>query len=578
MKKMMAMLLALAVTLLMVACSACDDDTAKVETSTDSKEVDMSKTNLERSKERYEEPIEINIVLAYRDSEDPNTPDSITPETATLVKMFKDELNIDLKYSWIVNTDQYDTKFNAELAAGTIPDIMQVGSNMFEDLANQGALKDMTEAFEMYNTDATNDVFNFDGEVINAGMKDGKIYGLPNSTHPAQSTSQIYYDLNMLKQVGIESVEDLPTTIAEFEALCDEIMKIDIDGDGKTGEPVFAANKHYMNAGLADFSPIFHAYDTTTIGWYDDGSGTLQNHVTNTKIQEPLTKLNDWYDKGYFQKDFAAQDVWGANAPVVSDIIAGEYAIVMGSWWIPNWPLNSNKENNPDADWVVGPTLTLDGGTPTTFIKRYPVANFTVVSHDFEYPEALFKMMQLSLDYSAETSHPDFEKNATEEELLAKYSNVYTWLPFRTYNPNSIVENFKFINEFEESGATKFDVSDSPNNSEFWGAYASYVAVKEGLPSAAQWGLYTSRIAPNGGVAKMSELYENSNRIYDETLVTTPSMITKGPEMDKFVNSTILSMVMGETPISDYEKFVEQWKGLGGSDVESEINEWYKNN
>ena len=34
---------------------------------------------------------------------------------------------------------------------------------------------------------------------------------------------------------------------------------------------------------------------------------------------------------------------------------------------------------------------------------------------------------------------------------------------------------------------------------------------------------------------------------------------------------------MGETPISDFDKFVAQWEQLGGSEIQAEVNEWYKN-
>ena len=40
-------------------------------------------------------------------------------------------------------------------------------------------------------------------------------------------------------------------------------------------------------------------------------------------------------------------------------------------------------------------------------------------------------------------------------------------------------------------------------------------------------------------------------------------MVSRKAELDKLRNNTFLSMVMGETPISDFDKFVEQWKAQG---------------
>ncbi|MGI5857096.1 MAG: hypothetical protein ACOX64_11635 [Candidatus Merdivicinus sp.] len=537
---------------------------------------ETQKTADELLHEKYEEPVTINVVLGYRDSENPETPDSVTPETATAVKKFKELFNIDLKYSWIVNTDQFESKFGAELAAGNLPDIMFLSPNQFQDLYDQGGLGDLSEAYQTYTNPAIDKVVNFDGELINAGVRDDKLYGLPMATYPAQVTSQTYYDMNKLKEAGITSYDQLPTTLSEFEALCDKLLTLDLDGNGKTGDPVLPANKYYIDAGLADFSPVFHAYESWASGWYDDGSGTLQYAGIQPELKDSLTKLNEWYNKGYFAKDFAAQDVWAADAPVVSDIVAGKYAIVFGSWWIPNWPLNDSKKNDPTADWVVGPALTVDGETPKIMVPRYPVNNFIAVSRDFKNPEALFKMMNWSIEYARETNNPEWIASATQEQLLEKNSHVYTWLPYRIYSPSSLIENYNFISKKREAGSTEVTVEEAPNNEEFWGAWNAYVQTQNGTTDPAVWGLYLSRLDPNGGVAKMEELYQNAEKQYNEVYVTTPSMITKQGEMDKFRDTTFLSMIMGETPISNFDSYVTQWKALGGDDISKEVNEWYQ--
>lgn len=61
-------------------------------------------------------------------------------------------------------------------------------------------------------------------------------------------------------------------------------------------------------------------------------------------------------------------------------------------------------------------------------------------------------------------------------------------------------------------------------------------------------------------------------------MLTTPAMVSRKAELDKLRNNTFLSMVMGETPVSDFDKFVEQWKAQGGDEIAKEVNEWYQNN
>jgi hypothetical protein len=45
--------------------------------------------------------------------------------------------------------------------------------------------------------------------------------------------------------------------------------------------------------------------------------------------------------------------------------------------------------------------------------------------------------------------------------------------------------------------------------------------------------------------------------------------------MTEYQNTQLLRMIMGEVPISDFDKYVAQWKALGGNDILREVNDWY---
>ena len=87
------------------AAPAAKDDQPAAESGTAGEEA-SAKTVEELLLEPYEEPVDIHVVLQYRESEDPDTPEDVTPETSTAVKLLKEELNINLIYDWIVNADQ----------------------------------------------------------------------------------------------------------------------------------------------------------------------------------------------------------------------------------------------------------------------------------------------------------------------------------------------------------------------------------------------------------------------------------------------------------------------------------------
>ena len=494
-----------------------------------SRKDDSGKTAEELLTEKYDKPVDVHVVLQYRESENPNTPKDVTPETSTAVKKLKEDLNINLIYDWIVNADQFQQKFGAELAAGNLPDVMMISPNDFEDLTSQGGLADLSDVYKKYSCEELDKVYNYDGKFIDVGKKDGKLYGLPMGTDPAQMTSQMLYNMTQLKTVGITSKDQLPKTIDEFEELCDKLQKTDYDGDGKTGGPVLPACKNYVDAQLADFSPFFHAYD-----------------------------------------------IWAADSPVVNDIVAGKYAIVPGSWWVPNWPLNSNKTEHPDADWVIGPNLSPDGKQPKIMIDRYPVNNFVVAGRDFKHPEAIFKMMYWSLQYESKNTNPEVQEKMTDEQKKELDSYVYTWLPYRVYYPTSLRDNYKKINELVDAGKTSITSKEGLENNEFWGAWSQYLNYKKNPDDGAAWGTYFSRLDPDGGVANMIKTVESADTIYDEVYISTPAMVSKKAELDKLRDNTFISMIMGESSVSEFDKYVKQWKAQGGDEISKEVNNWYK--
>lgn len=588
MKKLCALFLSLAMSVTFLsACGTPNSSSGQVstggnETSTTGSGTAASTDPEVLIREKYDEPVKVRIVLGYRGSENPDTPEDLTPENATAVKKLKELYNIELEYMWIVNTDQFEAKFGAELAAGNLPDVMYINPKTFEDLQKQGGLQDISAIYEKYATEDIKKVVNYDGKLLNAGIREDGLYGLPMSTYPGQFTSQTYYRMDYLRNIGITSEDQLPKTLSEFEELCDKLMESDFDKDGVTGQPILPANKWFFDAQLGDFSPVFHAYGTYPDGWVDNGSGKLEYAGINSEIKKPLELLNKWYGKGYFAKDFAAQDIWAANSPVVNDIVAGKYPIVFGSWWISNWPLNMNLAEQPEAEWVIGPTLTVDGNPQSIMVPRYPVNNFVAVSKDCKHPEVIFKMMQWSIDYGRETNDPEFEKNATPEQILEKNCSVYTWLPWRTYYPLELVENYKFLNAEEKLGHVTFETvqkENTPNNSGYSALLSNYIKYHEGDKTAdtwpAIWGYYFSRMAPNGGVARMEELYRNGKLMYNEVYITTDTMITKKTQIDNYRDTTMLSMIMGEIPLSEFDQFVEKWNNLGGREIEAEVNEWF---
>jgi putative aldouronate transport system substrate-binding protein len=54
--------------------------------------------------------------------------------------------------------------------------------------------------------------------------------------------------------------------------------------------------------------------------------------------------------------------------------------------------------------------------------------------------------------------------------------------------------------------------------------------------------------------------------------IPTPSMVDKGSTLDKMENETFIKIIMGAS-IDEFDKFIENWKKLGGDEITKELNE-----
>ena len=82
--------------------------------------------------EKYEEPVEVHFVRSTDDTLDTNFfanfPDK-TMEDNLWCDLYRDQLNIIVKYDWIVKSgDEYDTKLAAAIATGDIPEFVNVST------------------------------------------------------------------------------------------------------------------------------------------------------------------------------------------------------------------------------------------------------------------------------------------------------------------------------------------------------------------------------------------------------------------------------------------------------------------
>ncbi len=219
------------------------------------------------------------------------------------------------------------TALTTAFESGNGPDVYAhcgTKNAVFEGQVSAGNAVELTDIVDM-------SLFEKDGNptaVSEICYIDGTLYAVPSA---AIDTRTVYYNVDIFENMGYA----VPTSLAEFEALCDQML-----ADGIVP----------LTLAAADWASIMHAWDflmCTQDGGPDFftrlSEGTAEfNEDVNVKGLELLV---DWNKKGYFSVSSAMND---ANAACMEFASGGTGMIICGSWLLSTIR-NSNENLNFDV-------------------------------------------------------------------------------------------------------------------------------------------------------------------------------------------------------------------------------------
>lgn len=174
-------------------------------------------------------------------------------------RLIADRLGINVKYLWIApNEEQQTQKFNAAVAAGTIPDIVCVDKLTLKNLVEADLVVDMGSYFEEYASDLLKSMIESAGEqCVQACTFDGVQYGIPYVDCDIETAQMLWLRQDWMDELGLEA----PKTIDDLKGIMDAFMeKV---GDGAVGMAL--CNDLYGN--LMDIKGFANAYGAYPRYW-----------------------------------------------------------------------------------------------------------------------------------------------------------------------------------------------------------------------------------------------------------------------------------------------------------------------
>ncbi len=507
---------------------------------------------------KYAEPIEITAVGVLHPVEG-EVPEGTTPENQSFNKLAEEQLNIKLKYLWTVTPDQYDQKFNVTIATGDIPDlIFTTQPAQFENMIESGQLADMSDAYqyllpelkEMYEKDVP--------EVLASVQRGDKLYSLPVAANRYESAQRLYIRNDWLKKLKLNA----PTNYQEMVAVAEAFVNQDPDGNNKKDTVGLAIHKNILWGGSFGTLPLFQVFHAYPGYWVTGSDNQLHDGIIAPEVKNALEGMQDLYKKGILDKEFATKD----DGMVVEDIIAGKVGMVFGEWWIPEWPLGLTVQQVEGSDWTAIPVPSVDANSAMPIVKRVTHYGFNSVSADCKNPEAAVKLINLFYD----AFYNPKAKEKYGELVEQKNGFFHNFVPQKLWDAMASVDEFYRNNEaIKTRDSSKLPPRELNNH------YVRSVALLDNKDPAG-WGIYNCMVADNSGYAYVAELTKSKKVIFDEFYgVPTEAMIEKGDTLSKMAQETFVGIIMGDS-VDEFDSFVAEYKGLGGDDIEKDVNGWYQ--
>lgn len=503
----------------------------------------------------YDPPI--TLTRGFRDDNRVYPPGD-GPENNVWTRGWEEELGIIVETEWSVPNTEYDAKLNVVIASGDLPDLIYADYDIYYRLAANGQLEDLTQAYENADDPVFKEWWEMDGGAVKERMSyDGRLYGMGETLFPRRATILSYRE-DWAERLGLSEPETFDDVIDMMYAFTED----DPNGDGtQTYGMALAGN---LWAGPSDLRGFFAAYDAYPRLWVEVDGG-LEYGGIQPETREVLLVLQQLYEDGVIDQEFALKSPW---VELGDDFMNHEVGLTFSYYW---W-----------TDYVPGDLAVETGGETTFNLMKVPHADGGVAAVDGDmqvrdtlsmrrgvgHPEAVIKLIdfQGSMLQIPERMQPEYN-----------YMPGSDGAPVRTmfYSFQGINVGFgevgqagriaRAVEQRSPQGLTEADMT-------IYDEILSYVD-DGNLGAYDVYGKY----GPGGGSDIVLDIIENEQ--FQPNMYAGPNTDAMNRQFGglRSKQDEVYSRIIMGAPIEEFDEWVEYWNNQGGSQITSEVNEWYRN-
>lgn len=494
--------------------------------------------------QRYEK--EVTITQGFSHSSSCVYPEGDNDDYNAWTRLWKERYNLNVVNAWSVDSGSYTDQIELDIVSRDLPDVFRCTATQLTKLIEADLIMDLTDVFEEYASDRTKACAYGDMASYNAGVVDGKLYGISGQHYGyISSIVQIYVRQDWLNNLGLEG----PKTLEDLYNVCYAFTYDDPDGNGVDDTYGLALYKNFDY--LNQFFNGFHAYPNI---WVTADDGSIVFGGIQPEIKDCLTYLQKLYADGLVNEEFAVADKNKMKELLESGkcgvgLYTGSFGYSIG--------MNSYA-NDPNAMYYIMELPSVDE-TPVTYGFGLNGGTFLVVNKNCKNPEAAIMMLN---SYTWVIN--DLTDFTYRDTLVGYYLGPGCTVinnPMADYNQAAMISAAEYT---RDTTGMDPDVLAKYEGMLLWLDGGSY----EGLP-------YWYQCSQEGALVLTMHVIDNEEYIIDRYHnVPTETMSKQWSSLETMRMECYTKIIMGES-VDIFDEFVQQWKELGGDTITEEINEMY---
>lgn len=480
-----------------------------------------------------------------------NLPEGNTYEDNAYTRYLRKMLNIQNESVYMEREERYDEYVNILVKDHTLPDVLVVSDReTLHELVENDLVEDLTEVYESCASPRIREMYDsYGGELLDGGKFDGRLMAIPETVID-HGPCLLWLRKDWMDELGLEE----PESLEEAFVIIEEFRKNHM-GAEQGEEPIgLLCDTSLVGTTSTNYSvePVFDIFHASPQRWIMNEQGEILYGSVTKETKEALGYLNQLYERGILDTDFALR----AQNNLRDLVVEGRCGAFFGLWWTPNNPLMDTYSQEGGAEWEPY-YLTGDVQTENQRFTTFRDNKYVVVRKGYEHPEIVMKIISVLFDYTR------YEAMDADEVNSYFALNVDPTARPLVINVDYYEATYKVTENIRKALNGEISVNSlSAIEKSYYDACSNYLEGRN--VTAEDWAAYKSRISAVGLLIDGN--YKPPVRKY---LEDTDGEI---PEALKTLEkNTFIQIIMGKKPLDYFDEFVEMWYEQGGEELTEQV-------